>query len=227
MIFKHKKRMGNTTSVTQWSPSLSHWSWVSHWGMVSTWYNIAPYVMLLEIFWSLLIFLCFFVSSAFNVSQPYYAVGGQGQVSLQCIFNTMSQPEEMQVSIYKGKYGEERICSAYVNITNPHIETSGRTYCKGNVSKGKVDLTIFGLRGEDTDLYRCRVEVIFPPPYISKFGNGTLLYIPGKRCSWIWHSLCLSLSHSSLTFAHPFTYLQTLCMDLQKYLSYMNHCCVY
>lgn len=87
----------------------------------------------------------------------------------------------MQVSVYKGLYGEERICSAYVNISNPYIKTTGRVYCRGNVSTGKVDLDIFGLKGEDTDLYRCQVNFIFPPPYISKFGNGTLVYIPGKR----------------------------------------------
>lgn len=116
------------------------------------------------------------------MSQPYYAVGEQGQVSLHCTINTKTQPDEMRVSVYKGMFGEERICSAYVNISNPHIETNGRVYCRGNVSKGKVDLTIFGLIGKDTDLYRCQIEFMFPPPYISKIGNGTLVYIPGKRC---------------------------------------------
>ncbi|KAK3568684.1 hypothetical protein QTP86_013442 [Hemibagrus guttatus] len=114
---------------------------------------------------------------AFSVSQPYYAVGVHGQVSLHCTINTKTQPEEMRVSVYKGKYGEERICSAYFNTSYPHIETNGRIYCRGNFSRDKVDLTIIGLRGEDTDLYRCRIDFIFPPPYISKIGNGTLVYV--------------------------------------------------
>lgn len=162
-------------------------------------YNLASYGILLEIFSSLLIFLSFSVTPAFTVSQPYYALGGQGQVSFHCTINTKSQPGEMQVSVYKGMYGEKRICSAYVNISYPHIATNGGVYCRGNVSRGKVDLTIFGLRGEDTDLYRCQIDIIFPPPYISKFGNGTLVHIPGKRCCWIWYS------HSILMFVHPFT----------------------
>lgn len=153
--------------------------------------------------------LPFCVCLAFRVSQPYSAVGRQGQVSLQCIINKRPQPEEMYISIYKGMYGEERICSAYVNISNPYIETNGRVYCRGNVNMGRVNLTIFGLRGEDTDLYRCRVEAIFPPPYISQFGNGTMVR-PGKRCSWTWHSFFLYLHHSSLMFAHLFTYLQCI-----------------
>ncbi|XP_036429876.1 cytotoxic T-lymphocyte protein 4 [Colossoma macropomum] len=118
------------------------------------------------------------LGNAFRVSQPYYVVGSQGQASLHCTFNIKRQPEEMKVSLYKGMYGEERICSANVNISEPHIMTDGKVHCSGNVSKGRVDLTIFGLKGEDTDLYRCQVEIIFPPPYLSEFGNGTLVYIP-------------------------------------------------
>ncbi|XP_062862628.1 T-cell-specific surface glycoprotein CD28 [Trichomycterus rosablanca] len=115
---------------------------------------------------------------AFHVFQPYYAVGRQGQVSLHCTYKTKPLPLEMQVSVYKGMYGKERICRAFVNVSNPHIVTDGAVHCIGNVSTERVDLTIFGLKGEDTDLYRCQLEVFFPPPYRSEFGNGTLVYIP-------------------------------------------------
>ncbi|KAK2849909.1 hypothetical protein Q7C36_008692 [Tachysurus vachellii] len=114
---------------------------------------------------------------AFSVSQPYFAVGVQGQVSFHCTINAKNQPEEMRVSVYKGQYGEQRICSAFVNISDPHIETNGEVFCRGNVSKGQVDLTIFGLRGKDTDIYRCKIDLLFPPPYVGKFGNGTLVYV--------------------------------------------------
>lgn len=173
--------MGNTTSVTQWLPLLSHWSWVCLWGMVSTTY-ITTYGILLQIFCNLLIILFFSVPPAFSVSQPYFAVGVQGQVSFHCTINAKNQPEEMRVSVYKGQYGEQRICSAFVNISDPHIETNGEVFCRGNVSKGQVDLTIFGLRGKDTDIYRCKIDFLFPPPYVGKFGNGTLVYVQGKRC---------------------------------------------
>ncbi|XP_072541181.1 T-cell-specific surface glycoprotein CD28 [Salminus brasiliensis] len=116
--------------------------------------------------------------NALSVSQPYYVVGSQGQVSLHCIYKTTTQPEKMQVSLYKGQYGHERICSASVNMSDPHLETKETVNCSGSVSKDRVELTVFGLKGVDTDLYRCRVEIIFPPPYLSKYGNGTLVYIP-------------------------------------------------
>ncbi|XP_007234205.2 T-cell-specific surface glycoprotein CD28 [Astyanax mexicanus] len=115
---------------------------------------------------------------ALSVSQPYYVVGSNGQVSMHCIFKTKIQPQEMQVSLYKGLYGKERICSTSVNISSSQLETNERVHCRANVSNGRVDLTIFGLKGEDTDIYRCRVDIIFPPPYLRQFGNGTLVYIP-------------------------------------------------
>uniref|UniRef100_A0AAY5ENB2 Immunoglobulin domain-containing protein n=1 Tax=Electrophorus electricus TaxID=8005 RepID=A0AAY5ENB2_ELEEL len=116
------------------------------------------------------------LGNGLKVSQPYYVVGREGKVSLQCTY-TKRYLEEIQVSVYKGMYGQARICSALVNLSDPHIETEGRVYCRGNVSKGTVDLTIYGLTGEDTDLYRCQVEFFYPPPYISIIGNGTLVYI--------------------------------------------------
>uniref|UniRef100_A0A671K777 Immunoglobulin V-set domain-containing protein n=1 Tax=Sinocyclocheilus anshuiensis TaxID=1608454 RepID=A0A671K777_9TELE len=33
----------------------------------------------------------------------------------------------------------------------------------------------------DTDLYRCEIEILFPPPYLRTVGNGTIVYIQGKR----------------------------------------------
>uniref|UniRef100_A0A673NKD7 Immunoglobulin V-set domain-containing protein n=1 Tax=Sinocyclocheilus rhinocerous TaxID=307959 RepID=A0A673NKD7_9TELE len=35
--------------------------------------------------------------------------------------------------------------------------------------------------GNDTDLYRCKIEILFPPPYLRTVGNGTIFYIQGKR----------------------------------------------
>ncbi|XP_066497342.1 T-cell-specific surface glycoprotein CD28 [Hoplias malabaricus] len=118
------------------------------------------------------------LGNAFSVSQPYIVVGNQGQASLYCAYNIRTHPKEIQLSLYKGMYGEEMICTARVNLSDPYIVTDGRVHCRGNVSKGRVDLTIFGLKGEDTDLYRCKVEIIFPPPYLMKYGNGTLVHIP-------------------------------------------------
>lgn len=117
---------------------------------------------------------------ALHVSQPYRVEGKQEYVPLHCLFSSKLRPEEMHVSLYKGLHGQERICSAFVNMSEPYFTTDGRVYCRGNISSGRVDMVIFGLRGEDTDIYRCEVEILFPPPYLSRAGNGTIVYIQGE-----------------------------------------------
>ncbi|XP_067266668.1 cytotoxic T-lymphocyte protein 4-like [Chanodichthys erythropterus] len=114
---------------------------------------------------------------ALQVSQPYRVVGKEGEVSLQCSFGPKSRLEEMQVSLYKGSHGQERICSVFVNLSEPYFTTDGTVNCRGNISSGRVDMIISGLRGVDTDLYRCEIEILFPPPYVRGVGKGTVVYI--------------------------------------------------
>ncbi|XP_067301058.1 T-cell-specific surface glycoprotein CD28-like [Pseudorasbora parva] len=114
---------------------------------------------------------------ALRVSQPYRVEGKEGEVSLQCFFSGNLTPEEMQISVYKGLPTQDRICSAFVNFSEPYFTTNGTVKCRGNVSSGRVDMIITGLRGEDTDLYHCEIEILFPPPYLRRLGNGTVVYI--------------------------------------------------
>ncbi|XP_052005106.1 cytotoxic T-lymphocyte protein 4-like [Xyrauchen texanus] len=114
---------------------------------------------------------------ALSVSQPYRVEGKMGQAPLHCSFSSKFKPEELQVSLYKGLHGQERICTAYVNLSEPYFITDGSVHCRGNISSGKVEIIINGLNGEDTDIYRCEIEILFPPPYLRRVGNGTVVYI--------------------------------------------------
>uniref|UniRef100_A0A671KV77 CD28 molecule n=1 Tax=Sinocyclocheilus anshuiensis TaxID=1608454 RepID=A0A671KV77_9TELE len=120
---------------------------------------------------------------ALRVSQPYRVVGKEGEVPLRCSFSSKLKPEEMQVSLYKGLHGRESLCSAYVNLSEPYFTTDGTVNCRGNISSGRVDMIISGLRGNDTDIYRCEIEILFPPPYLRTIGNGTVVYIQGNQTS--------------------------------------------
>lgn len=117
---------------------------------------------------------------------------------MHCSFKSKLRPEEVQVSVFKGLHGHERICSAYVNLSEPYFTTDGSVRCRGNINYGEVDLIIAGLRGEDTDLYRCEIEILFPPPYLRALGNGTVVYIQGKR------NLVFSLLHVGFFFFYQF-----------------------
>uniref|UniRef100_A0A3Q3R0G6 Immunoglobulin V-set domain-containing protein n=1 Tax=Monopterus albus TaxID=43700 RepID=A0A3Q3R0G6_MONAL len=43
--------------------------------------------------------------------------------------------------------------------------------CSAQVRDGAVEVTVSGLKATDTDLYRCDIEVFYPPPYLHLIGN--------------------------------------------------------
>ncbi|KAJ8352752.1 hypothetical protein SKAU_G00242280 [Synaphobranchus kaupii] len=125
--------------------------------------------------------LCTHVGRALRVLQPYRVVASdEGEVRMRCSYHVRGSPEEMRLALYRGKYGEEQVCAFTLNLTQAHFQTDGPVRCRGELSPGGIDLTVSGLRGDDTDLYRCRMEVLYPPPYLIQFGNGTIFYIPEK-----------------------------------------------
>lgn len=46
--------------------------------------------------------------------------------------------------------------------------------------EGVVEVTVIGLKPSDTDMYRCEIEVFYPPPYLQLIGNGTLIHVLGE-----------------------------------------------
>lgn len=37
-----------------------------------------------------------------------------------------------------------------------------------------------GLKATDTDMYRCEIEIFYPPPFLRLTGNGTLIHVLGE-----------------------------------------------
>ncbi|XP_012986927.3 cytotoxic T-lymphocyte protein 4 [Esox lucius] len=139
--------------------------------------------------------LCLPTWNALTVFQTYRAVSQDGEVQFCCSYNHIGRhvPEELRVTLYRGLFGEEEeqeVCTSSFSHNQTLFQTKGErggvgagdretpVLCRGQVEAGMVNLTISGLRGNDTDLYRCAIEVMYPPPYLRVFGNGTLLYIP-------------------------------------------------
>ncbi|XP_029544271.1 cytotoxic T-lymphocyte protein 4-like [Oncorhynchus nerka] len=137
---------------------------------------------------SLLTFLCLGlylpVWNALRVTQPYRVVGFRGEVELFCSYHHTGrhEPEELRVTLYRGVYreGKQEVCTSSFthNQTSFQVEGVEEVRCRGQLGPGRVNLTISGLRGNDTDLYYCGIEVMYPPPYLRRLGNGTLLFIP-------------------------------------------------
>lgn len=74
--------------------------------------------------------------------------------------------------------------------------------CSARVTGGAVEVTLSGLKAADTDLYRCEIEVFYPPPYLRLTGNGTLLHVLGEAPPA--HDAHVSLSCLTFPLSVPF-----------------------
>lgn len=57
------------------------------------------------------------------------------------------------------------------------MEKEGEVHCFSSLREGAVEVTVIGLKPSDTDMYRCGIEVFYPPPYLRLIGNGTLIHV--------------------------------------------------
>ncbi|KAL2080908.1 hypothetical protein ACEWY4_022761 [Coilia grayii] len=118
-----------------------------------------------------------------RITQPYRVVATGGEARIECRYASPPHPhpEELHVTLLKGLHGEAAVCEGYLNTTQLSWRTREPNACHASVTNLGVTVTVSGLKGEDTDLYRCLLDVIYPPPYLRRFGNGTLVYVPGER----------------------------------------------
>nr|XP_046261038.1 cytotoxic T-lymphocyte protein 4 [Scatophagus argus] len=142
--------------------------------------------------------LCLPVWSAAKVTQPYKVVSTNGTAQVQCFiqshppYNQM-QPlndqrlsyanhglEELRVTLLKGLHGTQEVCSSILNLREQRdaaVEKEGEVQCSAQVRGGAVEVTVSGLKATDTDMYRCDIEVFYPPPYLRLTGNGSLILV--------------------------------------------------
>lgn len=140
--------------------------------------------------WSVFLVFCCCrpVWSAFEVIQPYRAVSTNGTARVRCLVQSKGpsshpKPEELRVTLLKGLHSTEIFCRAKLNLAEQGrsaVEEQGQVHCSAQLAGGAVDMTVSGLKASDTDLYRCQIEVLFPPPYLKSRGNGTLVHVLGE-----------------------------------------------
>ncbi|XP_054471884.1 cytotoxic T-lymphocyte protein 4 [Anoplopoma fimbria] len=145
--------------------------------------------------------LCRPVWSAVKVIQPYRVVSINGTAQVQCFVKPQPSyhqiqpsddqtlhypypdPEDLRVTLLKGLYGTEEFCSSILNFTGQRkqvVEKEGEVQCSAQLKEGAVEVTVSGLRATDTDMYRCEIEIFYPPPYRRLTGNGTLIHVLGS-----------------------------------------------
>ncbi|XP_008300698.1 uncharacterized protein cd28 [Stegastes partitus] len=143
--------------------------------------------------------LCQPAWSIVKVIQPYRVESTNGTAQIQCVIHprpsyhqleplpdqTLSypfpDPEDLKVTLLKGLHGTQELCSSSFSFPEKPKETDvkpeGEVQCSARASDGTVEVTVSGLKATDTDLYRCQIQVFYPPPYLRFTGNGTLIHV--------------------------------------------------
>lgn len=123
------------------------------------------------------------LSNGHRIVQPYRVDSTDGQATVECLYAKppRPQPQELHITLLKGLHDDKEVCSGYINSTFRSMRTQKPNVCQVTLTESGISVSVEGLRGEDTDLYRCLVKVIYPPPYLKWYGNGTLVHILGER----------------------------------------------
>ncbi|XP_073398024.1 cytotoxic T-lymphocyte protein 4 [Dendrobates tinctorius] len=119
------------------------------------------------------------MSEGTKVTQPAVIVANRhGEATLICDYSVYGMVEEIRFSLLKktNKHISE-ICVFSFNTKYEHVIIGNTIRCLGVPSPHNVTFNISGLTAEDTGLYTCRMEVMYPPPYRSSEGNATLVYV--------------------------------------------------
>uniref|UniRef100_A0A8C5NUG4 Inducible T-cell costimulator n=1 Tax=Jaculus jaculus TaxID=51337 RepID=A0A8C5NUG4_JACJA len=87
--------------------------------------------------------------------------------------------KEFRASLYKGVDSAMEVCVVNGNFSHKlqfhsHMEFN----CDGTLDNETVTFYLQNLRVDQTDIYFCKIEVMYPPPYLdNEKSNGTIIHL--------------------------------------------------
>ncbi|NWI97720.1 CTLA4 protein, partial [Pitta sordida] len=126
-------------------------------------------------------FLCTATATAkvLEVTQPAMVVANrQGVASLMCKYKHIGNAQEIRVTLLK-QTGDQptEICASTYTMEFKMFSVEKVIPCHVSPGRNNVTLTLSDLQADDTGLYVCKMERMYPPPYLMNKGNGTHLYV--------------------------------------------------
>ncbi|KAM6178004.1 T-cell-specific surface glycoprotein CD28 [Rhynchocyon petersi] len=100
-------------------------------------------------------------------------------VNLSCNYTNNLFSKEFRAILYKGVNSDEEVC--YVNGNYSHqlqFRSKSGFNCDGKLGNETVTFYLWNLSASQTDIYFCKIEVMYPPPYIrNENNNGTIIHV--------------------------------------------------
>ncbi|XP_008844395.1 cytotoxic T-lymphocyte protein 4 isoform X2 [Nannospalax galili] len=135
-----------------------------------------PYVVLFALFFIPVL------SKAMNVAQPAVVLASsRGIASFTCEYTSSRNTDEVRVTVLRQTNDQmTEVCATTFTVEN-ELTFQDDPICTGTSNGSRINLTIQGLRAADMGLYFCKVELMYPPPYLVGMGNGTQIYVIVKE----------------------------------------------
>ncbi|MEJ1271951.1 CD28 antigen [Cricetulus griseus] len=117
-------------------------------------------------------------------------------VTLSCRYSHNLLSKEFRASLYKGVNSDVEVCVVNVNFSYQlQFHSNVGFNCDGNLDNETVTFYLRNLHVNQTDIYFCRIEVMYPPPYLdNEKSNGTIIHVKGNMQLY----LCLTMLKSRL-----------------------------
>ncbi|XP_042522915.1 T-cell-specific surface glycoprotein CD28 isoform X1 [Dipodomys spectabilis] len=117
------------------------------------------------------------------VKQSPLLVVDDNEVNLSCKYTYNLFSKEFRASLYKGLDNAVEVCVVNGNFSHQlQFHSNTGFNCDGNLSNETVTFYLRNLYVNQTDIYFCKIEVMYPPPYLdNERSNGTIIHIKEKH----------------------------------------------
>ncbi|XP_029789871.1 T-cell-specific surface glycoprotein CD28 isoform X2 [Suricata suricatta] len=159
----------------------------SHFGLLGE-EGLEPWPTISTMILRLLLALSFFPSiqvteNKILVKQLPRLVVYNNEVNLSCKYTHNLFSKEFRASLYKGVDSAVEVCVVNGNYSHqPEFHSSTGFNCEGKLGNETVTFYLRNLFVNQTDIYFCKIEVMYPPPYIdNEKSNGTIIHVKEKH----------------------------------------------
>lgn len=113
------------------------------------------------------------------VKQSPLLVVYNNAVNLTCKYTHNILSKEFRASLYKGVDSAVEVCVVNGNYTHRfQFQSNTGFHCDGKLGNETVTFYLRNLYVNQTDIYFCKIEVMYPPPYIgNQKSNGTIIHV--------------------------------------------------
>ncbi|NXU87968.1 CD28 protein, partial [Xiphorhynchus elegans] len=130
---------------------------------------------------ALLTFLPSFPENKILVAQSPLLTVANKTATLVCNYTYNGTGKEFRASLHKGTDSAVEVCFISWNTTKISSASNKEFNCQGSYDKDKVIFNLWNMSASQTDIYFCKIEAMYPPPYVNnEKSNGTVIHVQGK-----------------------------------------------